>query len=69
MATYDFDNQTVVASLALSETSTLQVSLVRTSDGGTAIGFREWVHGGAGAYSGPTKKGLLLSAEHLGSQS
>lgn len=60
MPKYDFDSQVEIAEMELKQSSTLRVTLIPTSSGETAVGLREWIQGGPGDYSGPTKKGIIV---------
>ena len=65
MATYHFDEEVPVSEMELSNSSTLRVTLVPASDGRTVVGLREWVDKGPRRYSGPTKRGFVLSSTAL----
>lgn len=65
MPKYDFDSQAQIAEMELKQSSTLRVTLVPTSSGETVVGLREWIQGGPGKYSGPTKQGIIVPSAAL----
>jgi hypothetical protein len=64
-ARYLFDDAQDLGSYPLSSTSEMRMSLIPKTNGQWAVGMREFVDEGPKGYQGPSKNGVLFTADAL----